>query len=154
MIKEYKNTGYFCTPYGDVWRKKSHGWVKINPQENSKYGYKQVEVYNGNGGKKRVYLHRFVYESWIGDVEDGYEIDHVDFNPRNNNIKNLKQVPISENRSKKKLEAKRGVNSGVEVLSTEQVDWLKSIGKFNKSKIAKELGVSRSTIYYALKGSY
>lgn len=151
MIKEYKNTGYFCTPYGDIYRKKASGWVRIAPQENSKYGYKQVEIYDGKGNKERVYLHVFIYTAWLGEVKDGFEIDHIDFNPRNNNVKNLRQISISQNRSKKKLQAKRGINSGVEVLTIEQVSWLKSIGKFNKSKMAKELGVSRGTIYYALK---
>lgn len=151
MIKEYKNTGYFCTPYGEVWRKKSHGWVKINPQENSKYGHKQVEIYNGKGNKKRIYLHRLIFETWIGEIKEGFEIDHIDFNPRNNNVKNLRQISIAENRSRKKIPTKRGVNSGVEVLSIEQVQLLKSLGKFNKAKMAKDLGVSRSTIYYALK---
>lgn len=153
MIKEYKGTGYFCTPYGEVWRKKSHGWVKINPQENSKYGHKQVEIYNGSGSKKRVYLHRFVYETWIGDIKDGYEIDHIDFNPRNNNLLNLRALPIKENRGRKKNPVSR-LNSISKCLTIEQVKYIKSLGKFNKVKLAKELGVSRSAIYYALKGSY
>jgi len=43
------------------------------------------------------YVHRFVYETFKGEVPDGLEIDHVDGDRTNNSLENLDVVTRREN---------------------------------------------------------
>lgn len=48
--------------------------------------------------KKYYYLHRLVYCVFHNDFDlDGYVIDHIDGNPRNNNLSNLQKITQQEN---------------------------------------------------------
>lgn len=42
-------------------------------------------------------VHRLVYETFVGKIEDGKEINHIDGNRENNNIKNLEVVSHKDN---------------------------------------------------------
>lgn len=61
-------------------------------------GYSQVHY------KKGMYrVHRIIWEMFNGDVPEGYVIDHMDGNPANNHITNLRAVEEKYNsRNKKK----------------------------------------------------
>lgn len=51
-----------------------------------------------NGKKKHYYVHRLVYCTFYNDYDmDGFVIDHLDSNPRNNCLENLEKVTSSEN---------------------------------------------------------
>ena len=54
-------------------------------------GYKQVR------GSSRVYVHRLVWETFNGDIPDGFEIDHEDTHKDNNALSNLKLCTHKEN---------------------------------------------------------
>lgn len=43
--------------------------------------------------KKRYYAHRLIWMMFHGEIPNGYEIDHIDGNPSNNVITNLRCVP-------------------------------------------------------------
>lgn len=47
--------------------------------------------------KKQYYLHRLLWEAFIGEIPEGYEIDHIDGNPSNNVLQNLRIVTHKEN---------------------------------------------------------
>lgn len=56
----------------------------------------------GHVGKRYLsthgqYVHRLVAEAWIGEIPEGYEVNHKDGNKTNNEISNLKIVTPSEN---------------------------------------------------------
>lgn len=59
-------------------------------------GYKRIRLLKN---KKRIskYIHRLVYQTFIGDIPKGYEINHIDHNKSNNHISNLEIVTHSEN---------------------------------------------------------
>lgn len=62
-------------------------------QERTKSGYLRVEI-----RKKHFLIHRLVYQAWSDEeLKDGMVIDHIDANPQNNNIENLRQVTQKEN---------------------------------------------------------
>lgn len=48
--------------------------------------------------KKHYYIHRLVYCTFKNDYDlNGFVIDHLDSNPRNNNLENLEKVTVEEN---------------------------------------------------------
>lgn len=66
--------------------------------EGKKYSKGHLKtVLSKNGKTKCVYIHRIVYETFIGDFKEGYCIDHKDGNPLNNNVENLHLVTPREN---------------------------------------------------------
>ena len=60
-------------------------------KHHSKTGYYKTYV-RLNGKTKRVMIHKIVAECWLGDCPEGYEVDHIDRNSRNNNYRNLRYV--------------------------------------------------------------
>lgn len=59
-------------------------------------GYKTVKL-SRDGTDRRVPVHRIVYSAFCGDIPDGYEINHIDFDRKNNTPENLEAVTHSEN---------------------------------------------------------
>lgn len=71
---------------GDALYVSSLGRCRVNDtivELNNRYKYPKF-------GNKRI--HRLVYESFIGEIPEGYEIDHIDTDTRNNRIENLRIV--------------------------------------------------------------
>jgi hypothetical protein len=63
-----------------------------------KYGqYYTLGLIDSNGNHKTHYTHKLVYESFNGRVKDGNQIDHIDSNPLNNRLENLREVTPLEN---------------------------------------------------------
>jgi hypothetical protein len=66
---------------------------------------------SSNGGKRKykfymignvkVYVHHLVLKTFVGEKEEGQECDHIDGNPSNNALTNLRWCTIAENRSHK-----------------------------------------------------
>ena len=69
---------------------------------------KPVGIVNSHGyllfgaGKKKYLCHRKVYECHKGLIKDGFVIDQIDSNPRNNALSNLQCITESENLRKGK----------------------------------------------------
>ena len=70
------------------WPSTSH-WTKGTPICN---GYRGLTIC------RHMYLvHRIVYEAFFGQIPAGYEIDHIDRDPANNAISNLRVCTHAEN---------------------------------------------------------
>jgi hypothetical protein len=52
---------------------------------------------------KKYYVHRLVWIMHNGDIEEDLVIDHIDGNPSNNRIDNLRVVTLQENQFNKKV---------------------------------------------------
>lgn len=62
----------------------------------SRKGYEVVMLYGK--GKRRLYpIHRLVAEHFIPNPENKSQVNHIDGNKLNNNVKNLEWVTASEN---------------------------------------------------------
>lgn len=60
-------------------------------------------------------VHRIIWTIVFGEIEDGHVIDHIDGDPFNNNIANLRSIPSGENarNAKKRKDNKTGVTGVV-----------------------------------------
>lgn len=56
-------------------------------------GYKTIMLY-----KSRRYIHRLIAETFIGEIPPNMEIDHIDRNPSNNALNNLRIVTDTANK--------------------------------------------------------
>lgn len=71
---------------------------KIYKQWINKKGYCQVCVSIGGRNKKKVFkIHKAVAETFIPNLENKPQVNHIDGNKTNNNVKNLEWVTSQEN---------------------------------------------------------
>lgn len=115
-IKDYPN--YEISSEGEVYRKERVGYLgnpikrkRLKPYK-GKNGYYMVYLFNGHGQKKSHYIHRLMYQTFIGDIPFKYEIDHIDGNRLNNKAENLRAVSHKSNcNNPKSIENYRKANS-------------------------------------------
>ena len=98
--KHYKDR-YYITEYGELASIQFNEqdeviMFKVLKQETSNFGHKRVEI-KINKETRKVLIHRVVYEVWIGELIEGMVIEHLDANPSNNHVSNLKQSTQKEN---------------------------------------------------------
>lgn len=60
-------------------------------------GYLRIELKIKPNKPKTLFIHRLVYQAFIGELLDGMVIEHLDGNPLNNHFTNLKQSTQKEN---------------------------------------------------------
>lgn len=92
-FKQFRDTEYYLDEDGTVYSgysKKILKWLyrkSSSADENKKYAYIDINV--GGGKQKHVSIHRLVYETWLGEIPAGYQVNHKDDDSLNNNINNL-----------------------------------------------------------------
>jgi hypothetical protein len=93
--KEWKiiKKNYKISNYGDIYSLKSQ---KLLKSQKTKNGYYKITMFVDNL-KQNISIHRLVYETFTKKLKKGLVIDHIDRNPSNNYIKNLRQVIQSVN---------------------------------------------------------
>ena len=111
-----------------------------------------LEVYlRARGSKKHCFLHRLVYESWVGPIPKGFEINHIDGDKANNLIDNLEAVTPSENSTHSCRVLKRGTceKHPNRKLSLEDVRAIRKLLDNGKTylSISQVYGVKPAAIY-------
>ena len=67
-----------------------------------KNGYIKFATSSGSRNKiKQWLLHRYIYTQAHGSIPNGYDVDHIDFNPGNNNLENLQLVTRQQHRDRR-----------------------------------------------------
>jgi hypothetical protein len=98
--------GYYAHPDGNVYSdKKSNRWhykgeLRLLKPKKNKSGYLYYGLFYNNGTKsKRAWIraHKLIYNTFIGEIPDGVEIDHYDDDRHNNSVVNLQLLTHSEN---------------------------------------------------------
>ena len=91
--------------------------------------------------KQRLFgLHNVIYAWYKGELPLGYDVDHIDNNPFNNNIDNLELVTHEENLKRRRI---KGPNQWYYIKGYDDESWAKRQQELNnernKRKIRKEL---------------
>ncbi len=73
-------------------------------------GYYKITL-SKNNKRKTIQLHRLIYEIYNGVIPEKMQVDHIDNNPQNNNIENLRLANHSENQHNQKVN-KNNLSSG------------------------------------------
>ena len=61
------------------------------------YGYRRVRLYNVNKKYKYYYVHRLVWEAFMGSIPEGLQINHLNENKADNRLENLSLCTAKEN---------------------------------------------------------
>lgn len=94
---EFKHTGirnYFISEYGDILNKDNG--IILKPFV-TKDNHLRIELKIAPNKPKKFFVHRLVYQAFIGELQRGFVIEHLDGNPLNNHYSNLKQSTQKEN---------------------------------------------------------
>ena len=101
QIKGYP--AYSITTEGEVYSTKWGKPRKLKPQKasKSKTGYLQVRLYDKSGELGKLqYVHRLMYETFVGEIPNKFEVDHIDADTTNNKLENLQALSRKGNMGK------------------------------------------------------
>lgn len=88
IFKQIKDTKYYCNENGDIYSDFSHKLLQPMTRGLKNKLYLYVDI-NFGEGQKHCYIHKLVYETWIGEIPNNMCVLHKDDNQFNNNINNL-----------------------------------------------------------------
>ena len=91
--KENYNGKYLVSNYGDIINRKTG--YRLNHKPSKTHGYHMVSTRISPTGTP--YVHRIVYEAFVGIIPEGLVINHLDGNKSNNFLGNLEVCTPSEN---------------------------------------------------------
>jgi hypothetical protein len=97
--------------------------------------------------------HKLIAETFLGPCPDGQEIDHIDADPLNNAISNLRYVTASENILQSVKRGHRGSNRWNAKLTEERVKAIRLMWEdgWTVKEISSQLLVSESSVYHIIR---
>ena len=94
IIKDIKGfEGYTITSTGVVYGKRKNTPLVYNDVR----GHKQVTLCNSSTDRLRIYVHRLMWMTFVGDIPEDKVIDHIDGDRANNELDNLQCITQSQN---------------------------------------------------------
>jgi hypothetical protein len=150
-MKQYKDTNYFITKNGEVFRKWGEIYKPIKCVDSGK-GYYRVNIWI-DGKCKLTLVHRLVAECYIPNPNNLPIINHKDGIKSNNNITNLEWCTHSHNmkHSTDILKNYIGEKNPNSTLTNDDVVWIrenyKKEKKYTMKYIAEKFKVTPPTIH-------
>lgn len=96
-IQGFEN--YTVTTWGRIYNKKTGKFVN---QEVHHKGYLRVDLFDENGERKHMKVHRLVALAFVPNVYGKPQVNHIDGNNQNNSYTNLEWVTDEENKAKQR----------------------------------------------------
>lgn len=145
-IKNFSN--YSVSSYGQIRNDKFNRILTLTVSHN---GYYKTTL-SKKARPFQFFVHRVVAENFIGEVPKGFQVNHIDFDRKNNNLSNLEIITVSENRfhsmKANRIKYEGGENHTAAKLTEVQV--IQIIENLNKNifehVIAEKFNVTRSCI--------
>lgn len=154
-LYEASNLGRIKRAEGFVANNKKGGLRKVGgilSQKTKSNNYKEVNLYVEKQNGKSRYVHRLVVSAFLGKIEKGLEVNHIDGVKSNNNIKNLEILSASDNMKhsyhilKNKNTSFKGEAHGYSKLKNEDV--LKIREMYSNGMMPKEINFTYSNVSY------
>lgn len=142
-------TIWTCRPRNGLGRLKEQ-YKKLKPSRMKKTGHLYVRL-RKNGAHHKRYVHRLVLESFRGKCPKGLECRHLDGNPSNNRLGNLRWGTRKQNQSDRNKHgtSNHGDRNGQSKLTFDQVEGIRkrySKGNTTQLTLAKEFGISEGAV--------
>ena len=131
---------YEISDHGRVRRIKS-GRILSQSLLGTTVKYKAVHL-SMHSKPKRCLVHRLVLLAFVGECPEGFECLHIDSNPLNNNLTNLRWGSHKENQS---TSDHKGSSNGRSKLTEADVMHMRQSTETHK-EVAKRLGISSSHV--------
>lgn len=132
-------TTYVVDVDGQVYGPKGAALV----QTESGLGYRKVSV-SFESRVWNVRVHRLVLETFVGPRPEGWHVDHINANPLDNCLLNLRYLPCKENNQRRAC-----VKFGPENLA--EARRLYATGKYRQCDVGRMFGACQQTVSRALK---
>ena len=157
IIVDNISTTYYITEDGKCYNSITGKFLK--GQVNCLHGYFSYNITLPNGKMKRLPAHRLVAIAYIPNPDNKPEVNHIDGNKLNNNVKNLEWCTFKEN-SIHAVEhnlIKSGEESHRSKLRNEDVLFIRNLynnqkEKYSTTKLSEQFGVKREAIRLAAIG--
>jgi len=136
-MKQYKDSPYYVTEDGKIWRNGKQRKLNINPFG---YYYVHLSIY---GKSKTMRIHRLVAETYILNPMNYPVINHKDGNKLNNNVSNLEWCTVKENTNHAINflgNSRTGEHNPNAKLNKQDVDWIR------KNYVPRDKKLGRSSI--------
>lgn len=125
------------------------------------YGKKRVQtVLHKNGVKKYPIVARLVYETFVGDIPENMQVNHIDENPSNNFVENLNLMTPKQNSNwgtRNERVSKAQLNDPRKSKKVEQIDLATGeiIATYPSAKeAARQLGIAQCNISRCCNGGF
>lgn len=142
-----------CGNYGSVDRS---SWTKLKPHSDGKY--LAVSITIGDGTCITKHLHTLILTAFIGARPNGLQCRHLDGDPANCQLDNLRWGTPAENGEDMKRHGKHahGERNGGAKLTEEQVKEIRLLHSqgVSYSKLTSRFGVGKSTISRIVRGTH
>lgn len=100
MLRVPGHNMYSITEDGRVWSHHKDRFIRTTVRKSKHglpYGYVGLLISSQPKRYKFYYVHQLVMLTYLGDCPGGMEVDHIDLDPSNNHISNLRYVTHKQN---------------------------------------------------------
>lgn len=104
---------YAASISGKIWSYYSKQWLKEIKEHT---GYYTVSLYKDKKMKKWL-VHRLIAITFLGEVPEGMNVDHIDGDKTNNELSNLQYLTVAQNTSKSNKGKKHSLATKIKLSS-------------------------------------